>query len=117
MNRSTGRSGIFDPEIALKTITWGRGATPKNRTLIEAYARRGEKVCSFQKCFFLPSVFAADGYQTAGRLWSTVCTVRDDPPLGRYLHGVRRRPVAERVPLDRARLCRPAFHPADPAEE
>ncbi|GAA5961120.1 hypothetical protein JCM8115_005835 [Rhodotorula mucilaginosa] len=43
VNRSTGRSGIFDPEIALKTLTWGRGATPQNRTLIEAYAKRGEK--------------------------------------------------------------------------
>ena len=51
VNRSTGRSGIFDPEIALKTLTWGRGGTPPNRPLIETYAQRRAEVCSFQNGF------------------------------------------------------------------
>ncbi|BGP53411.1 hypothetical protein JCM8202v2_000970 [Rhodotorula sphaerocarpa] len=43
VNRSTGRTRFFDPDVARQAISWGRGATPKNRTLIEAYAQRGEK--------------------------------------------------------------------------
>jgi hypothetical protein len=57
VNRSTGRSGIFDPEIALKTLTWGRGATPQNRTLSRpagsskavSGTRRGKKETRFEK--------------------------------------------------------------------
>ncbi|BGP13331.1 hypothetical protein JCM10213v2_001250 [Rhodosporidiobolus nylandii] len=43
VNRSTYRSGTFDPALARATADWGRGATVQNRSLIEAYAARGEK--------------------------------------------------------------------------
>ncbi|GJN87945.1 hypothetical protein Rhopal_000900-T1 [Rhodotorula paludigena] len=42
VNLSAYRSGTFDPAVARKAIEWGRGATDKNRGLIEAYAKRGE---------------------------------------------------------------------------
>ncbi|BGP22311.1 peroxisomal membrane protein 4 [Rhodotorula toruloides] len=42
VNLSAYRSGTFDPSVARKTLTWGRGATPKNRVLIELYAKNAE---------------------------------------------------------------------------
>lgn len=44
VNLSAYRSGTFDPTVARKTLTWGRGATPKNRVLIESYAKKAEMV-------------------------------------------------------------------------
>ncbi|GAA6038526.1 hypothetical protein JCM8097_004613 [Rhodosporidiobolus ruineniae] len=43
VNLSAHREGRFDPDIARRAITWGRGATKTNKVLIEAYAQRGEK--------------------------------------------------------------------------
>ncbi|GAA6000664.1 hypothetical protein JCM10207_004599 [Rhodosporidiobolus poonsookiae] len=43
VNLTATRDGVFDPEIARRAATWGRGATERNRALIEAYAQAGEK--------------------------------------------------------------------------
>ncbi|GAA5877652.1 hypothetical protein JCM1840_004967 [Sporobolomyces johnsonii] len=43
VNLSAYRNGRFDPEVARKTMEWGRGATGQNAALIEAYAQRAEK--------------------------------------------------------------------------
>jgi hypothetical protein len=43
VNLSASRTRTFDPAIARKAITWRSGATPRNATLIEAYARSAEK--------------------------------------------------------------------------
>lgn len=42
INRSTGRYGTFDPNVARQSITWKHGATPRNASLIEQYAQRAE---------------------------------------------------------------------------
>lgn len=53
----------------------------------------------------------------SGRLWPRLCALFGDPPVGRHLHRVRDRPVAPRLPVDRARLRGLAFHSADLAPE
>ncbi|TNY20044.1 hypothetical protein DMC30DRAFT_272138, partial [Rhodotorula diobovata] len=42
VNLSASRSGTFDPSVARRALTWGRGATPLNAARIEAYAQRAE---------------------------------------------------------------------------
>ncbi|GAA6061716.1 hypothetical protein JCM10212_004948 [Sporobolomyces blumeae] len=43
VNLSASRTGVFDPDVARKTLEWGRGATGQNAALIEAYAQNAEK--------------------------------------------------------------------------
>lgn len=50
VNLSAYRTNTFDPAIARSAITWKSGATPRNASIIEEYARKAENG-DFGECF------------------------------------------------------------------